>query len=78
MGQLMVMREEGREINVDVGEYREKLTKECFFLEDRSSVISYKLSTKFRRQGTFTSFFTVCNIRSNTICVKSVFFHISF
>lgn len=37
-----------------------KLTRECFFLEDRSRVVSYKLSTKFRRHGTFTSFFTVC------------------
>lgn len=44
----------------DGTEYREKLTSECFFLEDRSSVVSYKLSTKFRRHGTFTSFFTVC------------------
>lgn len=37
----------------------EVLTRECFFLEDRSSVVSYKLSTKFLRHGTFTSFFTV-------------------
>lgn len=34
------------------------LTSECFFLEDKSRVVSYKLSTKFLRQGTFTSFFT--------------------
>lgn len=35
-----------------------KLTSECFFLEDKSRVVSYKLSTKFLRHGTFTSFFT--------------------
>lgn len=39
-------------------EYGQKPTRECFFLEERSSVVSYKLSTKFRKQGTFTSFFT--------------------
>lgn len=53
-------------------EILEKLTSECFFLEDRSSVISYKLSTKFRRQGTFTSFFTVCKKAKSTTCVKSL------
>lgn len=35
-----------------------RLTSECFFLEDKSRVVSYKLSTKFLRHGTFTSFFT--------------------
>lgn len=35
-----------------------ELTSECFFLEDKSRVVSYKLSTKFLRHGTFTSFFT--------------------
>ena len=33
-------------------------TKECFFLELRSKVVWYSISTKFFRQGTFTSFFT--------------------
>lgn len=37
-----------------------KLTSECFFLDDKSRVVSYKLSTKFLRHGTLTSFFTAC------------------
>lgn len=65
-----------KEIKGDFREYRKKLTRECFFLEDRSSVISYKLSTKFRRQGTFTSFFTVCK-RTNDHTCYSVFFFLT-
>lgn len=34
------------------------ITKECFFLELRSNVVWYSISTKFFRQGTLTSFFT--------------------
>lgn len=34
------------------------LTKECFFLELRSNVVWYSISTKFFRHGTLTSFFT--------------------
>lgn len=36
-------------------------TKECFFREESSNVVSYRLSTKFLRQGTLTSFLTVYN-----------------
>lgn len=42
------------------------LTSECFFLEDKSRVVSYKLSTKFLRHGTFTSFFTACTTQDVT------------
>lgn len=34
------------------------ITKECFFLELRSNVVWYSISTKFFRHGTLTSFFT--------------------
>lgn len=43
----------------------EQLASECFFLEDRSRVVSYKLSTKFLRHGTFTSFFTAYMTRQS-------------
>lgn len=56
---MLLMERKLKEMESDVREYEEKFTRECFFLEDRSSVVSYKLSTKFRRHGTFTSFFTV-------------------
>lgn len=59
------MERKWREITSGETEYGEKVTRECFFLEDRSSVVSYKLSTKFRRHGTFTSFFTVWRRRDN-------------
>lgn len=51
----------------------EKVTRECFFLEERSSVVSYKLSTKLRRHGTFTSFFTVCG-RTKKLVYESIFY----
>lgn len=41
-----------------IGTRGKRLTSECFFLVDRSRVMSYRVSTKFLRQGTFTSFFT--------------------
>lgn len=59
------MERKWREITSGETEYGEKVTRECFFLEDRSSVVSYKLSTKFRRHGTFTSFFTVWRRRDD-------------
>lgn len=62
---MLLMERKLREMSSDVREYGEKLTRECFFLEDRSSVVSYKLSTKFRRHGTFTSFFTVWGKTNN-------------
>lgn len=62
---MLLIERKLREMSSDVREYGEKLTRECFFLEDRSSVVSYKLSTKFRRHGTFTSFFTVWGKTNN-------------
>lgn len=41
--------------------FLELLTRECFFREESSSVVSYRLSTKFLRLGTFTSFLTAWN-----------------
>lgn len=40
------------------------ITKECFFLELRSNVVWYSISTKFFRHGTLTSFFTACENKS--------------
>ena len=49
-----------------------RLTSECFFLEDNSRVVSYMLSTKFLRQGTFTSFFTAWGRTNITLNHQSV------